>query len=306
MPRRPSSLTVRLVAVAAVLALGATGCGDDGGADAQDDPRAATSSTERGGGPGAPGADGDHVDGPGAGSGPAAMVTDEPTVPIDLDARPNAHGAPFAGRYYYDVEGSDAQVGLTIQDLLDDQDADSFDRTGDLGQLHTEFEAAEARASLVRWSRNGLHLDAEQRAQNTSSGPNESPVCDYEPNLQLAAPSLRVGRRWTDESSCSSRQGDLTVTRDREVSGEVVGASTVRVAGKTFRSLRIKRVIDTTTKADSTPPLIVTEHRELVLDWIGEVGLAGRVEGLVIETVSGSVKPARQFAWALRSTSPGA
>ncbi|MGQ0434038.1 MAG: hypothetical protein ACT452_16730 [Microthrixaceae bacterium] len=308
MPRRPSSLTSRRLAVAAALALSAAACGGGDGSGAAADGAAATST------PGAAGDDGGQqgggADAGGAGDdtprgGSTEALSSSEALPIDLtDARPNAHGAPFAGRYFYDIEGTDSQVGLTVQDLLGDQDATTFDRSGDLGQLHTEYERAEARASLVRWSAAGMHLDAEQRAQNTSSGPNESPVCDYQPNLLLTAPSLRVGQRWSDTSSCESRQGDLTVTRDRTVSGEVLGASTVEVAGKALRTLRIKRVIDTTTRTDSTPPLLVTEHRELVLEWIVEAGLAGRAEGAVVETVSGSAKPARRFVWVLRSTTP--
>ena len=226
-------------------------------------------------------------------------------MPLKLtDLPPNKFGAPLPGRYLYDVAGAAEPLELSVRDVLGDQDPDHFDRTGDLAQLHMETEGSEARAGLLQWSARGLHLDAEQRAQSTTSGLNESAVCDYRPDLALQPGSLDVGATWEDTARCTATQGDLTLTRDRKLTGEVLAASSAEVEGRTVQTLRIKRVTDTTTTSNSTPPLLLTEHREVVVEWIVSLGLAARVEGTIIYTISGAPKAPRQYTWTLRSTTP--
>lgn len=295
-----------LLALLAALALTTAACGGgDSGKGAAGEGGAGSSSTTSASGDGASDGSTDGSDDGPSGSDPAtADISSQDTVPLQLkDLEPNEYGAPLPGSYLYDVVGADAPVELSVRDLLDDQDADSFDRTRYLRQLHHEKEGSEARANLVKWTSSGLFLDAEQRAQNTTGGLQEGPVCDYEPDLLLQPRDLTVGATWDDESTCLAAQGEVTLTRERTLSGEVVGASTAQVEGQTFETLRIKRVTDTTTTADTEPPLLLTEHREVTIEWIVGSGLAARIDGTVIETVSG-VPSQRLYTWTLRSTTP--
>lgn len=290
----------------AALALGAAACGgsgDDGAGEAGGDGSVTTTVPSGTGDTGGSGGDGGAGDDGSATT--AGDLSEAETVPLRLTDLPaNGHGAPLPGRYLYDVEGGERDIVLEVRDTLGDQQEDSFDRTGDLGQLHTEYEGAEARASLLQWRASGVLLDAEQRAQNTQGGAEMAAVCDYQPDLMLQEAPLRVGGRWSDESSCTSEQGEVTLTRDRRVSGEVTAASTARVDGRTVETLRITRVVESTTRADSTPPLLLTERRELTIEWIVGSGLAARVEGTVLDTVGGSAEPPRTFVWVLRSVTP--
>lgn len=297
----------RPLAVLALLALStAAACGGGGGgssATSKGDGRTGTTTSTTGSGAGSDTAtDGSSGGASGSRKGSGAIDNAE-TAPLRLKGlEPNKHGAPLPGRYLYDVAGTESPVELVVRDLLDDQDADHFDRTGDLGQLHIEEEGSEARASLVRWTARGVRLDAEQRAQNTTTGLQQGPVCDYDPDLELQPGNLAMGATWDDESTCSATQGKVTVTRKRTLHGEVVSASTAQVGGQTVPTVRVRRVTDTTTTSDTQPPLLVTEHREVTIEWIVASGLAARIDGTVLDTVSGAPKPPRAYTWTLRST----
>lgn len=289
------------------LALAASACGgsDSRGADGGTDTEPTTTQPPDGNGPSAQGTDG-STGGADSGASTGGSISNAETAPLTQDVLdPNEFGAPLPGRYFYGVAGDDSVVELSVFDLLDGQDADDFDRTGNLGQLHIEKEGSEARAGLIRWAGAGVTLDAEQRAQNTTTGLNEGSVCDFEPDLLLQPSGTpAVGAKWDDESTCTAQDGDVTVTRQRTLRGEVLGAATAQVGGRTFETVRIRRVIDTTTTSDTEPPLVLTERRELTVDWIVAVGLAARVEGLILDTVSGTPRAPRSFVWTLESTEP--
>lgn len=295
------------MALGLALALAAAACGGSDGQGSAGGSGGEPTTTEAAGASGSSTEGTDGSDGGSdAGASAGGSISDAETAPLTLDSlEPNRLGAPLPGRYFYDVAGDDSPIELSVFDLLDGQDADDFDRTGNLGQLHIEKEGSEARAGLIRWAGAEVTLDAEQRAQNTTSGLNEGSVCDFEPDLLLQPSGTpTVGATWEDESTCTAEDGDVTVTRQRTVRGEVMASSTAQVGGRTVETVRLRRVIDTTTTSDTEPPLVLTEHREVTIDWIVAAGLAARVEGTIVETVSGAPQPPRIFTWTLQSTEP--
>jgi hypothetical protein len=212
---------------------------------------------------------------------------------------PNQLGAPHPGEYRYRISDDGDVMGYFVFDRLGDQSRQSFDRTGELEQLHIEWDTEE-RAKLHQWRPDGLHLDQEQRRRGESSGA----VCDFEPDLLLVPRPLTAGFRWMAEATCSAESGGVTVTRDRTIEGQVIGPSTAEVDGATVPTVEVHRIELTTTTSDSTPPLLLTERRELTVHWIVDTGLAARVDGTIVETVSGAPRTPRSFTQVLLSLDP--